>query len=72
MLQGATRAMQSHGASPAFATKQAYALIESTVQRQATMLSYIDNFQILGLSILALIPLVFLVKKGRPGQIAVH
>jgi len=64
--------MQSHGASQAFAMKQAYSLINGTVQRQATMLSYIDNFWILGVSILALIPLVFLVKKGRPGAIAVH
>ncbi|MGC1373539.1 MAG: DHA2 family efflux MFS transporter permease subunit [Candidatus Sulfotelmatobacter sp.] len=72
MLRGASRALQSHGASAGFANKQAYALIGATVQRQATMLSYIDNFQILALSILALIPLVFLVKKGRPGQIAVH
>ena len=72
MLQGARRTMQSHGASQAFAMKQAYSLINGTVQRQATMLSYIDNFWILGVSILALIPLVFLVKKGRPGAIAVH
>ncbi|MFY9908254.1 MAG: DHA2 family efflux MFS transporter permease subunit [Candidatus Sulfotelmatobacter sp.] len=72
MLHGATKTMQAHGASAAFATRQAYALIESTVQRQATMLSYIDNFQILGFAILALLPLVFLVKKGKPGGMAVH
>jgi MFS transporter, DHA2 family, multidrug resistance protein len=72
MLHGATRAMQSHGASSAFATRRAYALIEANVQRQASMLSYVDNFQILGLSILALVPLVFLVRKGKPGGMAVH
>jgi MFS transporter, DHA2 family, multidrug resistance protein len=72
MLHGATKAMQAHGASAAFASKQAYALIQATVQRQASMLSYIDNFQILGIAILALVPLVFLVKKGKPGGMAVH
>jgi MFS transporter, DHA2 family, multidrug resistance protein len=72
MLHGATQAMHAHGASGAFATKQAYALIDATVQRQATMLSYIDNFRILGIAILALLPLVFLVRRGKPGAVAVH
>ena len=73
MLQGATRAMQAHGASAAYATRQAYALIEGTIQRQATMLAYIDDFRLLGISILAMVPLVFLMKKGNPGGgIAVH
>jgi DHA2 family multidrug resistance protein len=72
MLQGATQAMRAHGASAAFASRQAYALIEGTVQRQATMLAYIDDFRILGFAILAMIPLVFLVKKGKPGGMAVH
>ncbi len=73
MLQGATQAMRAHGSSAAFATKQAYALIEGTVQRQATMLAYIDDFRLLGIAILLMVPLVFLMKKGRPGGgIAVH
>ncbi len=72
MLNGATQSMHTRGASGSFAGRQAYALIEATVQRQATMLSYLDNFQILGIAILALLPLVFLVKKGKPGAIAVH
>ena len=73
MLQGATQAMRLHGASAAFATQQAYALIEGTVQRQATMLAYIDDFRLLGWAILAMIPMVFLMKRGRPGGgIAVH
>jgi DHA2 family multidrug resistance protein len=72
MLQGATQAMRAHGASGAFATQQAYALIQGTVQRQATMLAYIDDFRLLGWAILAMIPMVFLMKKGRPGGMAVH
>jgi len=72
LMQGTTQAMQSHGANAAFATRQAYALIEGTVQRQATMLAYIDDFRLLGWAILAMIPLVFLMKKGKPGAMAVH
>src|SRR6185369_14035816 len=36
MLDGASQAMRSHGNSAAGATQQAYALLQSTVQRQAT------------------------------------
>jgi DHA2 family multidrug resistance protein len=72
MLQGATQAMQAHGASTAFATRQAYALIEGNLQRQATMLAYIDDFRFLGFAILAMVPIVFLMKKGKPGAVAVH
>ena len=71
-LQGATQAMQAHGASAAFATRQAYALIEGTVQRQATMLAYLDDFRFLGVAILCMVPIVFLMKKGKPGAVAVH
>jgi DHA2 family multidrug resistance protein len=73
MLQGATQAMRAHGSSAAFATQQAYALIQGTVQRQATMLAYIDDFRLLAISILAMVPLVFLMKKSKPGGgISVH
>jgi DHA2 family multidrug resistance protein len=72
MLQGATQAMQAHGASAAFATRQAYALIEGNLQRQATMLAYIDDFRFLGFAILAMVPIVFFMKKGKPGAVAVH
>jgi DHA2 family multidrug resistance protein len=72
-LQGATQAMRAHGSTATFATKQAYALIEGTLQRQATMLAYLDDFRLLGIAILAMVPLVFLMKKGKPGGgMAVH
>ncbi|HWX93915.1 MAG TPA: DHA2 family efflux MFS transporter permease subunit [Terriglobales bacterium] len=73
MLQGAARAMQAHGASASGATQQAYALIQGTLERQAAMLAYIDCFWLLGVAILAMVPMVFLMKKSRPGGgIAVH
>jgi hypothetical protein len=37
------------------------------------MLAYIDNFRLLGWAIVAMIPVVFLMKKSKPGGgIAVH
>jgi DHA2 family multidrug resistance protein len=72
-LQGATGAMQAHGSSAAFATQQAYALVQGVVARQATMLAYIDCFYLLGWAILLMVPMVFLMKKSKPGGgIAVH
>lgn len=73
MIKGTSRAMQAHGASPAGATQQAYALLQGTVERQAAMLSYIDCFWFLGAAILCMVPMVFLMKKSKPGGgMAVH
>jgi DHA2 family multidrug resistance protein len=71
MLQGATSALKAQSGSNA--PQQAYALLQVSVQRQATMLAYIDNFRTLAIVSLCLIPIVYLVKKPRKGgEIAVH
>jgi len=55
------------------ADPKAWASIQANVLRQANMLAYIDNFWLLGVAILAIIPLVFLMKKSKPGgSVAVH
>jgi DHA2 family multidrug resistance protein len=72
MIQGATSAMTAAGASANDATQRAYALVQGTVARQATMLAYIDCFWFLGVAIMVMVPMVFLVKKGKPGGMAVH
>ena len=69
------RAAASPGQVPAPGTAQqhAYAMLQGNVIRQATMLAYIDNFWVLGVAILCLIPCVFLIKKQRPGgEIVAH
>jgi MFS transporter, DHA2 family, multidrug resistance protein len=72
-IAAATASLMAHGAAPAEAAKQAYGLVASTLNRQATMLAYIDNFWILATAIGAMIPLVFLMKKAKPGgPMAVH
>jgi hypothetical protein len=48
-------------------------MVSNLVTQQATMLAYIDNFKMLGVAVLAMIPFVFLMKKVKPGgPIAVH
>ena len=42
-------------------------MIQGNIIRQSTMLAYIDNFWVLGIAIACLIPIVFLIKKGKPG-----
>jgi hypothetical protein len=50
-----------------------YAIIQGAVARQAAMLSYIDCFRFLAFAILAMVPMVFLMKKSKPGGgMAVH
>jgi len=73
MIRGTSSAMQMHGVNAANATQQAYAMLQSVVGRQATMLAYIDCFWFLGIAIMAMVPMVFLIKKSRPGGgMAVH
>ena len=63
-----------HSASNALgvpnSTQQPYALIMRTVQRQAETLSYIDCFWLLGIAFGILVPLVFIMKKNKPGRTA--
>src|ERR1700682_6072421 len=73
MLQGTSRALEARGFSPSDAMHRAYALLQGNFFRQATMLAYIDNFWLLGVAILAMVPLVFLMKRPKTGgEIAVH
>jgi MFS transporter, DHA2 family, multidrug resistance protein len=51
------------GANAADATQQAQALVYQMVQRQATMLSYIDTFWILAVLFAALMPFVLLMRR---------
>jgi DHA2 family multidrug resistance protein len=63
----------AHGASLAQATHQAYAVMANMINQQATMLAYVDDFWMVGWAVLVMIPLVFLMKKVKPGgPMAVH
>jgi MFS transporter, DHA2 family, multidrug resistance protein len=73
MLQATARALEIRGFSASDAMHKAYALLQGNVFRQAGMLAYIDNFWLLGVAILVMVPLVFLMKRPQTGgEIAVH
>jgi MFS transporter, DHA2 family, multidrug resistance protein len=72
-MRSARHMLMIRGASPHGAMRQAYGLISGMVTQQATMLAYIDNFYLLGIAALLMLPLVFLMKRAKPGgPIAVH
>jgi DHA2 family multidrug resistance protein len=48
-------------------TQKAYAMVQNMVVRQATMLAYIDNFWLLGIAILCMVPLAFFMKRAKSG-----
>ena len=73
MVNALTQMFISRGSSPHDASHRAFGMISNLVTQQATMLAYIDNFKLLGVAVLAMIPFVFLMKKIKPGgPIAVH
>lgn len=68
MLDGTRATLQTHGASAGGALQQAYGLLQGILQRQSEMLAYIDNFRMLALATLLLIPAVLLVRKPKRGS----
>src|ERR1700741_220826 len=73
MVRGTAQQLIAHGTSSADAQRQAYGVVQNLLQRQATVLAYIGNFHVLAYAILAMIPMVFLMKKTKSsGGMAVH
>ena len=72
-LHSLIRSFTAHGVSTAQATHQAYATIANIINQQASMLAYVDDFWLVGWCVVVMIPLVFLMKKVKPGgPLAVH
>jgi len=73
-LQGIQLKLVSAGSTAAHASAQAYAMIYGTIERQAAMLAFLDDFKILGLVFFAVIPILLLMKKPklRGGGVPVH
>jgi DHA2 family multidrug resistance protein len=49
-----------------------YALVLRSIERQADTLSYIDCFWLLGVAFGCMVPLVFFMKKAKPGRAMAH
>ena len=73
-FQGLVAGMMAKGASALEAQRQAYALIEAQVMRQAAMLAYNDAWLFILISFLVVIPAVFLLRKpsGRGAPVDAH
>jgi len=67
MLEQMKHAFIAAGADAVTATYRAYAALSGVVQRQATMMSFVTIFQLLGVMFFALVPLVLLMKKPKAG-----
>jgi DHA2 family multidrug resistance protein len=66
--------MKAHGSGNATAARQGYAALFGMIERQATMLSYIDVFQLLALMFVLMVPLVLIMKRPSHGAkpVAAH
>jgi DHA2 family multidrug resistance protein len=67
MLAGLRQTFMAAGADLATATERANAALFGMVQRQATMVSFVGIFQLLGIMFVALVPLVLLMKRPKRG-----
>jgi DHA2 family multidrug resistance protein len=63
-------AFMAAGADAVTATQRAYAAMFGMVQRQASIVSFVTLFQLLGIVFLAMLPLILLMKRPRGGPIA--
>ena len=73
-LSGTQVRLVAAGSGLSQASAQAHGMIYNTVQRQAAMLAFIDNFKMLGVVFLAVIPVLLLLKKPKvpSGNVPAH
>ncbi len=64
-LQGLAAHFQTGGANAVLAHREALGAVYGSLQQQAAVLAYADNFRLLGYLGLACIPLAFLLKRPR-------
>jgi len=74
MLNGTQVKLVAAGSSVAHATTQAQQMIYGTLQRQAAMLAFIDDFKMLGVIFFAMLPVLVMLKKPskQAGSAPVH
>jgi len=68
LLEGAGQRLAQQGSDAVHAAQQAQGVAYGLVQQQAGMLAFIDNFWILGVMFLALIPVALLLKPPQRGH----
>ena len=65
MSKGMESAMIAHGSDPFLAARQAYVSTWGVVQRQASMLSFVDTFLAMAIVFLLVLPLLFVMKRPQ-------
>jgi DHA2 family multidrug resistance protein len=66
-FEAARSGFLARGADLTTATQRAYAALFGTVQQQASMVSFVQLFRLLGVIFLLLLPLILLMKRPRGG-----
>jgi DHA2 family multidrug resistance protein len=64
-LKGVESAMILHGSDPHTAVSQSYGAIWGTVERQASMLAFVDTFLAMAVVFLLMLPLLFIMKRPK-------
>jgi len=74
MSRGLQATMIAHGSDPVTASRQAYVSTWRLVERQSSMLSFVDTFLAMALVFLLVLPLLFVMKRPRHtrGGAAMH
>jgi DHA2 family multidrug resistance protein len=74
MSKGLQSTMVAHGSDPVTAVQQAYVATWGLVERQASMLSFVDTFLAMGVVFLLVLPLLLVMKRPRHtrGGAAMH
>jgi DHA2 family multidrug resistance protein len=65
MTSGLQGAMKAHGSDPFLAARQAYVATWGLIERQASMLSFVDTFMAMGIVFLLVLPLLFVMKRPQ-------
>jgi DHA2 family multidrug resistance protein len=63
-MQGMQQYLSAQGASPTTAVRQTYGLLEQTLNGQARLWSYVDDFRYMAIACFACVPIVFTLKKA--------
>ena len=73
-LKGVQSAMILHGSDPHTAVSQSYGAIWGIVERQASMLSFVDTFRAMAVVFLVMLPLLFIMKRPKHprADVAMH
>jgi DHA2 family multidrug resistance protein len=66
LLSGAKQMLVAQGSDPVQAAHQAQGLAYGLLMRQASMLAFLDDFWLMAVVTLGMIPFMFLMKKVRP------